>query len=161
MFEAHPVNGVGIGNYQVVSIHYLLRPGITQEDKFIVDTPAQFPPHNIYLSVLSELGIIGLTLFLAILGLTLAAALRAARVFARRGDPIGELLARGLFIALTGYLAALFFSTSLYSKQLWLLLALAPALQAIAVRGAAAEDTRGALVGVRRASPPPTLGAPA
>jgi putative inorganic carbon (hco3(-)) transporter len=161
MFEAHPVNGVGVGNYQVVSIHYLLRPGSTQEDKFIVDTPAQFPPHNIYLSVLSELGIIGLTLFLAILGLTLAAALRAARLFARRGDPIGEILARGLFIALTGYLAALFFSTSLYSKQLWLLLALAPALQAIAVRGAAAEDTREALVGVRRPSPPPTLGAPA
>jgi O-antigen ligase len=161
MFEAHPVNGVGVGNYQVVSIHYLLRPGITTHDQFIVDTPAQFPPHNIYLNVLSELGIVGLTLFLAILGLTLAAALRAARAFSRRGDPIGELLARGLFIALTGYLAALFFSTSLYSKQLWLLLALAPALHAIALRDSEAEDPRGARIGVRRTSSPPTLGAPA
>jgi putative inorganic carbon (hco3(-)) transporter len=161
MFEAHPVNGVGVGNYQVVSIHYLLRPGITTHDQFIVDTPAQFPPHNIYLNVLSELGIVGLTLFLAILGLTLSAALRAARAFSRRGDPIGELLARGLFIALTGYLAALFFSTSLYSKQLWLMLALAPALSAIAERKTEAGDTRGARIGVHGASPPPTLGAPA
>jgi O-antigen ligase len=134
MVEAHPIEGVGVGNYQVVSIHYLLRPGVTLNNKFIVDTPKQFPPHNIYLSVLSELGIVGLTLFLAVVAFALSAALRAARAFSRRTEPTAELLARGLFIALAGYLAALFFSTSLYSKQLWLLLALAPALLAIAER---------------------------
>jgi hypothetical protein len=43
-----------------------------------------------------------------------------------------ELLARGLFIALVALLVADFFSSALYSKQLYLLLAVGPALLAMA-----------------------------
>jgi O-antigen ligase len=132
MVQAHPINGVGAGNFPVASIHYLFRPGATQRDVYIIDRP--LVPHNIYLNVLAELGIVGLSLFVFILAVVVRCALQAARAFSRRGDPAMEILARGLFIALVALLSADFFSSQLYNKELWLLLALAPALRALAER---------------------------
>jgi len=132
MAEAHPVTGVGVGNFQVSSIHYLIEPGAVLRDEYILDRP--LVAHNIYLHVLSELGIVGLTLFALLLILSLGTMLDAARAFSRQGDPTFEILARALFIAVVGLLAADFFSSQLLSKQLWLLLATGPALQAIAHR---------------------------
>jgi O-antigen ligase len=138
MVEDHPVRGVGAGNFPVSSIHYLLQPGRTERDELVIDTPKV--AHNIYLTVLSELGIVGLALFTAILIAALAACGRAARLFARAGDPASELLARGLIIALVGFLVASFFSSQIYEKQLWLLLATGPALLAMAERRTRESD---------------------
>jgi O-antigen ligase len=140
MVEAHPVRGVGLGNFPVSSIHYLLRPGLTQRDIYIVDRP--LVPHNIYLNVLTELGIVGLLLFITILAIALHCALQAARAFSRRGDPMMEIFARGLFVALVALLAADFFSSQLYNKELWLLLAVTPALRALAERHPAGRQGR-------------------
>jgi hypothetical protein len=64
-------------------------------------------------------------------------------VFRDRGDLTMELVARGLFLALISLFAADFFSSALYSKQLWLLLAIAPALVAVANRSeVSAADLR-------------------
>src|SRR5438067_766626 len=130
MVQAHPANGVGVGNYQTSAIHYLLEPGALQCDEFIVDTPKV--AHNTYLQVLAELGIVGLTLFVAIIGFSLLCILRAARIFERLGDAPMELMSRALLVALCGVLAADFFISEEFSKQLWLLLGLGPALLAIA-----------------------------
>jgi O-antigen ligase len=135
MVRAHPVQGVGAGNFPVSSVHYLLQPGRTTEDSLIVDQPKV--PHNIYLNVVAELGLVGLTLFSVILASCLWSALAAARTFARSGDATAEILARGLFLALVCYLVADFFSSQLFSKQLWLLLAVGLALRRVAVRSAA------------------------
>lgn len=139
MVNDRPVLGVGAGNFGVNSVHYLLRPGSTQRDDYIV--VRHTVAHNIYLTVLAELGIIGLTLFIIILLTCLRCALLAARAFAARGDPAMELLAQALFIALVGLLVADFFSSALYSKQLWFLLGAAPALLALAQRSAAGART--------------------
>ena len=130
MVEAHPVRGVGVGNFQTSSIHYLLAPGGIQRDEFIVDTPKV--AHNTYLHVLAELGVIGLTLFLAIVAFALLCLLRAARAFGRVGDLKMELMSRALLVALFGVLAADFFISGMFSKQLWLLLGLGPALLGVA-----------------------------
>jgi O-antigen ligase len=130
MVEAHPVRGVGVGNFKTASIHYLLAPGAILRDEFIVDTPKV--AHNTYLQVLAELGIVGAALFLAIIGFSLLCILRAARIFERLGDTNMELLSRSLLIALFGVLAADFFISEEFSKQLWLLLGLGPALLGIA-----------------------------
>jgi O-antigen ligase len=132
MVEDKPVHGVGAGNYPVASIDYVLRPGATENDSQIVDD--QKVAHNIYLTVVSELGIVGLALFALIVGLCLRSALRAARAFAARGDPAMELVSRALFIALVSLLVVGFFSSALYVKQFWILLAAAPALRALAER---------------------------
>ena len=91
-------------------------------------------PHNIYLNVLAELGAVGLGLFIVILASALRCALSAARAFARHGDRELELLSRGLFVALVGVLSAGFVSSGVYYKDVWLLVALAPALLGLARR---------------------------
>lgn len=143
MVQAHPVRGVGVGNYTTSSIHFLLRPGAIQRDEFIIDTPKV--AHNTYLQVLAELGIVGIALFVAIIGFSLLCILRAARIFERLGDTVMELLSRAMLVALAGILAADFFISDEFSKQLWLLLGLGPALLAIAraasTRSGAAEPS--------------------
>ena len=133
MVEAQPVTGVGAGNFPDASIHYLLvEPGAIQNDRFVVDEPKV--AHNIYLDFLAELGIVGLGLFLAIAAGSLRTAALAARSFARSGDHELELMTRAVIVAILALLAADFFLSDQYSKQLWLLLALGPALLALAGR---------------------------
>jgi hypothetical protein len=81
------------------------------------------------------LGLVGLSLFLTIIVVCLSCSIRAANTFRKREDHGSEALARGLFVALFGLLTALFFSSQLYSKQLFLLLATTVALLAISRRG--------------------------
>lgn len=132
MVAAHPLIGVGSGNFPNASIHYLLEPGALERGQDVVDI--QRPAHNVYLQILAELGIPGLLLLLAIIGASLTCAVRAARGFVAQGNVEMEILARALFVALAGILAADFFIPEEYSKQLWLLLALPPALLALARR---------------------------
>ena len=132
MVEDEPIRGVGAGNFPVSSIHYLLQPGSIERDEFIIDTPKV--THNTYLQVLAEEGIVGAALFLGIILICMACIWRAARRFARMGDERMELLARALFIALIGLLAADFFISEMFSKLLWLLLAVGPPLLAVSAR---------------------------
>jgi O-antigen ligase len=129
MVSAHPVRGVGSGNFQNTSGHYLLqKPGAVKYDYFI-DKPKV--AHNTYLHVLAELGFVGLGLFLGIIGFALACAFAAARRFMHAGDLDMELLTRGLLLAMIGLLCADFFISGQYSKQLWILLAMGPVMLAI------------------------------
>jgi O-antigen ligase len=141
MVEAHPLTGVGAGNFQPESIHYLIAPGALHRTDLILNK--QHVAHNTYLQVLSELGIVALVPFLIILGFSLWSMLAAARRFNENGDPGMEMVARATLVGLTGILAADFFVSGQFSKQLWLLLGLGPALLAMARRGATvrrAED---------------------
>lgn len=127
MVEDRPTAGVGIANFAPSSVHYILRPGSLDTGE-VITTAGPLVGHNIYLETLAELGVVGLALFLAVLGVPLAAALKAASNFARDGDARSEALARALFVAQVGMLAAAFFASIQYSKQLWVLMALGPAL---------------------------------
>lgn len=130
MVEAHPVHGIGAGNFAVSSVHYLLRPGTIPNDYLVVDIPQV--AHNVYLQLLAETGVVGLALFLGIVAFALTGAARAAAAFRRRGDPRMELVARSVFVAQAGILAADFFISAQYNKQLWIILAFGPALLALA-----------------------------
>jgi O-antigen ligase len=139
MFEAEPVHGVGAGNFQVSSIHFLLEPGALERSDFIVDTPKV--AHNLYLGLLAELGVIGLVLFMALIIGLLYCSLRAARVFGQQGNLQMEVLARAQLVGIFALLASMFFSSDEFKKQLWLLLSLGPALLAIAEAGLRAQGT--------------------
>jgi O-antigen ligase len=131
MVRAHPVVGVGSGNYTTAEPHYLLTSaGAIKNVNLILISP--HVAHNIYLHVLAEMGVIGLALFLSIIGLSIRCAVKAVALFRARGERSLEILGRALVIAITGILAADFFVSEQYSKQLWLLLAIGPALLAIA-----------------------------
>ena len=126
MVEDQPLLGVGAGNFPVASIHYLLEPGSLLRTDFIVDNPKV--AHNTYLNVLAELGVVGLALFLAVIAFPLWWAARAVGFAARAGDRQLEVLARAMVVVIVGLLAADFFGSRQYSKQLWLLLGLCPVL---------------------------------
>ena len=57
--------------------------------------------------------------------------MRAAWNFRRSGDVPGETLARSIFVAMCGLLAADFFISQMYNKQLWLMLGIGPAMLAV------------------------------
>lgn len=137
MVEANPIAGVGAGNFANTSVHYLIEPGAIVRDEYIVDTPKV--AHNMYLEILAELGIIGMALFLTILGYALYCALKAIRRFGELGDRQMEIVSRALFVALIGLLVSDFFGSRQFNKQLWLLMSIAPALLGIARTSAEAK----------------------
>ncbi|HTB70443.1 MAG TPA: O-antigen ligase family protein [Solirubrobacteraceae bacterium] len=131
MVRAHPVTGVGVGNFPIVSPDYALQPGVLARADLIFSTAPKIT-HNTYLEIMSETGVTGFLLFMAILCACLWCALRAARTWAARGDPTMEALARGVFLGLIGMLVADFFISEMYGKLLWVMLAMGPALYGLA-----------------------------
>ena len=152
------LTGVGSGNFDESSIDYLLTPGAARSDQ-IVDKAQS--AHNMYLQILSEQGILGLGLFLAILGFALLCSLRAAREFGRAGDLRMEIISRAVLVATIGVIAASFFSSHQFEKWLWILLAFGPVLLALARQSAApdeeAEGGRASQAGGSRIVRPPAL----
>jgi O-antigen ligase len=130
-FEAHPAEGVGSGNFSLVSRNYLLEPGVlARTDEIVGDNPKVV--HNSYLEVATELGVIGFVLFMVVVLFSLGAMLKSARLFRLIGDNRMQAVALCIAVALIGDLAALFFISDQYSKQLWLLMGLGPVLLAMA-----------------------------
>jgi O-antigen ligase len=135
MIEAHPVLGVGIANFAQTSLHFVNEPGrLDTENK-----GEALVAHNIYLETLAELGIVGLLIFLPVLGAPMWMTLKAARNFGAAGDLRTEALARAVFVAQMAMLSAAFFASIQYNKQLWILLAFGPALLAVS-RSSPAEE---------------------
>lgn len=129
MVEAEPLRGIGAGNFPVSSRRFLLEPGsIARSDLFLGKPKVA---HNTYIEIWAELGLVGLSLFLFIVGFGLVAAARAARAFAAGGQMRMEMIARAVFVAMAAVLAADFFGSRQYNKELWFLLGLAAALLAI------------------------------
>jgi putative inorganic carbon (HCO3(-)) transporter len=129
MIEAHPLNGVGTGQFALSSVHYLLRPGLFETGAFILSTPKV--THNTYLNVVAELGIVGGALFIAILLVCIGCLLLAVKRVREAGDERMEILLRGLVVGIGGFLVTLMFLSEDNSKLLWILLALGPVLLAI------------------------------
>ncbi|MFN2629833.1 MAG: O-antigen ligase family protein, partial [Gaiellaceae bacterium] len=130
MFSAHPLQGVGAGNFQTSSIHYLVAPGAIHRADLIVNTPKV--AHNIYLELLADLGVPGLLALLGVLLGALAAAARAAWLFQRSNDRELELISRAVVLSVLAFMVADFFVSDQFSKQLWLVLALGPAVLKLA-----------------------------
>jgi O-antigen ligase len=130
MFQANPILGVGSGNFNHATIHYVADSGALTRADLIIDAPKV--AHNVYLEVLDDLGIPGLAAFLTVLVASIALSLRAAKRYELAGDTPFELMSRCVVLAIIGILAADFFLSGEYSKQLWLLLALPAPLLALA-----------------------------
>jgi putative inorganic carbon (hco3(-)) transporter len=130
MIEAHPLNGIGSGQFPISSVHYLLRPGLIQSGAFILSTPKV--AHNTYLNVTAELGLVGGVLFVGLIAFCIGCALVAIRRVKRAEDECMEILLRGFVVAIGGYLVTLLFLSESTAKLFWILLGLGPALLAVA-----------------------------
>jgi len=136
MVRAHPVTGVGLGNYPAVSRHYL--------DSTVVHAElfTQFPRvvHDTPLEILAELGLIGALLYYTFVGSALLIAWRGLHQARRLRD--GELvsLGRGILAAEFAALSACVFLSGQYAEVLWVLLGVGVAYGTIATRAGRAQS---------------------
>lgn len=131
MTQDHPLGGVGMDNFTIVAPEYLQQNlDIHRSDLFLRANATEV--HNTYLSVLAELGVVGLILFLVVLGTVLGVACRSARRLARGDDLEADLLARALIVGAAGMLVAYFFFSAEFEKQLWLIMGSLVALSTLA-----------------------------
>ncbi len=117
-FLDHPVVGVGPGAYfREYSRDYANRLGLRY-------LRSERRGHSLYLEMAADLGIVGLGVFLAMVGTTMVLVYRGARYWRRR-DPERAMLASSFFFALFAYLASAAFLHLSYQRFFWALLALA------------------------------------
>lgn len=127
--EAHPLDGVGLAQFPVVSQDFIREPGALSRADLIVDK--HIVVHNAYLQLWAEVGAIGLTLFLLLALRSIFSGHRAAARFEQRGDLDTATLSRAVMLALVGALTASFFLSNIDDRRLWILIALGPALLAM------------------------------
>jgi O-antigen ligase len=111
---AHPVLGVGLGNFPVVEPSYAARDTPIQDVQQILRF--QLVVHNSYLEPLAELGPLGLVALVVAVGGPVVLAARRLR-----GVERPETTVRALVVGLAALLVAYFFLSGEYEKQLWLL----------------------------------------
>jgi O-antigen ligase len=117
----HPVAGDGLGTYRVVETGYLPANATLINIHEVISLDPVV--HNTYLELLSELGGIGLALFLGLVLTTVAAALKGISLL--RGPALRwSVVPRGLLAGSIGLLVAYVFLSGEYEKELWLLLGL-------------------------------------
>lgn len=137
----HPALGVGPGNFVRVEEDY------QREMDLIASRP--LAPHNVYLEMGAESGLLGLSAWLLFFGSSIFAALRALALSKRlnrtgsRSD--AEFLAIGLTSALVGWGVASAFLHLAYVRTLLIIIAMAAALDIEAQRRTAASERRASL----------------
>ena len=124
MFMDHPVLGVGVNNYPEYYQYYARQFGL--------DTRAEArEPHNLFLQVAAETGLLGSMIFGAILVFCFLAIQQARKGFRNLQDKNTYDLIGAFSSGLIGYLAASMFIHGAYPRYLWLLVGIALALPQI------------------------------
>lgn len=126
MWQDHPIAGVGLNNYIVESAGYVREPGNLEAVQLIAERP--HVAHNTYLQMLAETGLVGLTLFLAVIAGCLGAAWSASKAFARQDDHGMANLSTAALVAMLAVVASSFFLSNGDDWRLWVLLGIGPAL---------------------------------
>lgn len=126
MFLDHPVLGAGAGNYTVHYYDYANEVGSSspEYDK----AGGDHYPHNLYLEVASETGLVGLITFGTVILLLFGNLYRAGAAHFREGDHLTAALASALLIAILGYLVSSLFLHGHFQRHLWILLGLSAAI---------------------------------
>lgn len=124
LFHDHPFLGVGAGNFNALY-------QTTAIDLGIIFGGRDLSPHGLYLQVLSEHGVVGLAIFLGIIGFAARGVLRAMAILRARGDRRTQAMCAALGIALASHLAAMIFLHGPGARLLWIFLTVAIALPAI------------------------------
>ena len=127
MFTQHPFTGVGLSNYTALYQEYAKSLGLA---------PSARPraPHNLYLEVAAETGVIGLVIFLLMIGLAFRAILYARKEFLQAGMHDYAHMVTGFALGFSSYMLAALFAHAAYPRYFYLLLGIAYALPHIIER---------------------------
>jgi putative inorganic carbon (HCO3(-)) transporter len=142
MIRSHPYFGVGYFNFQ---------PLYAQRDPTHLFYGKAQLPHNIFIQVGTDAGLIGLAIFVILIFRNLRLTVEISRTCARsnRTPTYGASVARGLALATIGFVIAGQFDTVAYYPFIWINLALSVSLANI-VRKAAADEVPGTGTGGRQ-----------
>jgi len=121
MFQDHPVLGVGYDNYPVYYQEYSRQVGL---DPRATERSA----HNLYVEILAETGLVGLTVFSLIVFFTLRNLFWGVRELRAKGELDVAGMAAAVGVAVVGYLVASMFIHDAYQRYFWLHLAIAMAV---------------------------------
>jgi O-antigen ligase len=117
IFLDHPVLGVGPGQTPRFIRDYGRSVGFR-----LLDPNRR--AHNLYLEELADTGVVGFSVFFAMVGVTLAG-LYKVRHRTQRDDRVAYLLASGMILSILTYLVTAIFLHLSYERYYWFLLALA------------------------------------
>lgn len=117
MFADHPLFGVGRENYPLYQLEYLQGTGFAEKSYGI-------PPHNLYLEVAAEHGVMGIIIVGGFLLAIWQAAIDARKRFRLAGAKKESALAGWLAIMLIGYLVSALSLHGAFLYMLWLQIAL-------------------------------------
>ncbi len=127
VFMDHPVLGVGINNYPAYYLQYSADIGFDPRRE-------ERAPASLYLEVLAEQGLVGISFFLLLLGYVFRELGRGVRALAATGQAEEAALLAALRIGLIGYLVSGLFKNNAYATTMWLLIAVALAMAEAALR---------------------------
>ena len=121
MVMDRPFTGVGLSNFSYLYQDYGKSLGLAPSAR-------NRSPHNLYLEVAAETGVIGLGVFLTMIILAMRSILQARRRFIDAGMEDYANMATGFAIAFAGYLLAALFVHAAYPRYFYLLIGIAFAL---------------------------------
>lgn len=124
MVTAHPLRGVGLNNFSDLYQDYSKSLGLAPSAN-------RKSPHNLYLEVAAEQGVIGLVVFLAMIWFAFRSILYARRRFREEGMEEYANMVTGFAIAFMGYLMSAVFVHAAYPRYFYLLLGIAYALPTV------------------------------
>lgn len=122
MLREHPLLGVGLSNFSHLYQEYSKSLGLAPSAR-------NRSPHNLYLEVAAETGVIGLSVFLLMIWLAFRSILYARQRFQEAGMEDYAHMVTGYAIAFTGYMLAAVFVHAAYPRYFYLLLGIAFALR--------------------------------
>jgi O-antigen ligase len=121
MVMDRPLTGVGLNNFSYLYQDYTKTLGLAPSAN-------NRSPHNLYLEVAAETGVIGLGVFLTMVALAMRSILQARRRFIAAGMEDYANMATGFAIAFAGYMLAALFVHAAYPRYFYLLIGIAFAL---------------------------------
>jgi len=125
MFLDNPLFGLGVGNFGNHYQEYSRGLGI---DSSRWDQA----PHNLYLEIVTEKGLVGLSVFALLIGTMFAGIGRARRQFLNVGEPSLASLVVAFRIGIIGYLIASIFLQLSYPRFFWVLIGIGFAIPNVA-----------------------------
>jgi O-antigen ligase len=134
-WKEHPWLGLGEGNFRVHALDLLqTTPGVNTAAHYVA---AGREVHNAYLETLTELGPLGLALFLCVIVLTARYFVIVHRRARRARDELLTRVSIAFLFSLLAYTVSAFFLSNELQKPLWILAGIALALDVMSRRRAA------------------------
>ncbi|MFA6239288.1 MAG: O-antigen ligase family protein [Candidatus Hydrogenedentales bacterium] len=125
-----PIAGVGLGGFglKFYEENSRIAAMLRWMNHELGWNPVYYGPHNMYLQVGSEAGVVGLVLMILMMFLGLWNANRAQRMFKDAGDTRMAVLAGTVFVSLLAFVCCAVFLHALHQKIWWMVMALATVL---------------------------------